>query len=111
MCLRTHLRPPGQDECDLLNVLGTSCHQALLLNLGDPAQSCIAMTVQLFGIGEAAFDGFFSSFVDPFTFRCEALVVDLFFMLFPYVAGDHFYVVSALGAFAQTRTLCADGCS
>ena len=107
-CFRPRLSVPGQDERDFFDVLGTGRQQALFLYLGDSPVSRIAMAVQLFGVREAAFYGFFSSFVDPFPFRCEALVVDLFFMDFPYVAGDDFHMVAALCAVLEPGALSAD---
>lgn len=110
--IQTRCRPrlalSSQDQRDLFHILAGGGQQALLGDLADPAQPRVAMAVELFGIGEASFDGFFSSFVDPFSFRREAVIMDLLFMFLPYVAGDDLYMVTTLGAFIEAGTLGAD---
>ena len=70
-----------QDCCDLFHVLHGSGEQALLLDFGKPAHTAIALSMQLFGFGKAALDGFFSAFVNLLSnigmceFVCLILVI------------------------------------
>jgi hypothetical protein len=54
----------GQGESDFLDVLGGGGQQALAGDGNEPSEANIAMTVELFGIGEGTLDGLFPTLAD-----------------------------------------------
>jgi len=54
----------GQGESDFLDVLGGGGQQALAGDGNEPSEASIAMTVELFGIGEGTLDGLFPTLAD-----------------------------------------------
>ena len=67
--------PGSQGEGHFLDVLGGCGEQALAGNGNEPSEAGIAMTVELFGIGEGAFDGLLSALVDSLAPRGEPMSI------------------------------------
>lgn len=55
----------AQQQSDFLDVLRRGCQQTLFPDIGQTAHPCIAMSVELLGIGEAAFHGFLAPLINP----------------------------------------------
>src|SRR5271170_828357 len=97
----------GEQQGDLLEVLRGGGQQALLLHFAEAAHPGVAVSVQLFGIGEAALHGLLSAFVDALADPLQAMGVDALAARLPHMPGDHFGMVGAARAAAAQRALAA----
>jgi hypothetical protein len=105
--LKKGCSPAGQQQGDLLHVLTGGREQALGLNLGQSAKARVAMPVELFGVGKAAFNGFLAGRVEAFAQIGQPMGVDLLLEVLPEVARDELLGVLALGAAGTLRALAA----
>ena len=73
------------------------------MHFAQAAHPGIAVSVPLFGIGEAAFHGLFSSFVDMLAHPIEPMLIDAFLTCFPHMPRNHLGRVRALRALLPHR--------
>jgi hypothetical protein len=83
---------------DGFDILGGGAEQALFEDARQPAHLGVAMSVQLFGVSEAAFDGLLSSRVDGFAVLHQSVHVDALLAAFPHMPHHDFNLVRALRA-------------
>ena len=67
----------AEHQGDLLDVLSDGGEQALLLYFAEASHPGIAVSMQLFGVGEAALNGLFSAFVDALADAIEPVLIRL----------------------------------
>src|SRR5450830_753552 len=85
---------------------GRCCQQTLFHDFGQAAQTRIAVTMQLLGIGEAAFYRFLAPFVDPFAPVRQTPCIDRFLGCLPYMTRQYLGVI---GTFCAPLTLLTTG--
>jgi len=61
----------GHCHGDFLDILGCCGDETLEGDAFSSSEASVAVSVELLGVGERAFDCFLSSFVDGFALRCE----------------------------------------
>jgi len=80
--------PGSEGESHLFDVLGGGGKQALAGYGHKAPEAGIAMTVELFGIGEGALDGLFPAPVDPFAPGCQPMSFSPLASVCPDMAYD-----------------------
>jgi hypothetical protein len=68
--------PGSEGESDLLDVLRGGSEQALAGDGEEASEAGVAVTVELLGVSEGAFDGLFPALVDALGSRGEPMDVD-----------------------------------
>ena len=81
-----------------LDILGCCGKKTLSFDTDEVSEPCVTMSVELFGVGEGALDGFLSSLVDFLAIRREAVFVDGIAGILPEVAVKLALVVLGAGA-------------
>ena len=81
-----------------LDILGCCGKKTLSFDTDEVSEPCVTMSVELFGVGEGALDGFLSSLVDFLAVRRETVFVGGVACVLPDVAVDFALVVSRAGA-------------
>ena len=95
----------SREAGDGFDILGGGAEQALFADARQSSHLRVAMPVQLFGVGEAAFYGLLSPRVDRFAALHQSVLVDAFLAALPDVTGHDFYAVCALCAVSQQGTV------
>ena len=92
------LRGSDHFECYFLDILGGGGKKTLSFDTDEASEPRISMSVELFGVGEGALDGFLSSLVDFLAVRRETVFVDGIAVVLPKVAIKFALVVLGTGA-------------
>ena len=74
-----------------------------MLHLDQPAHPRVATSMQLFGVGEAAFHRLFSSLINALAHALQLVAVDALLALFPHVPGEDLGVIATFRAPAAQR--------
>ena len=92
------LKRLAHETGDDFDILGGGAEQALLADTSQTSHLGVAMSMQLFGVGETAFHGFLSPLIDRFPALHQSVHVDPFLAALPHMARHDFDLVCALCA-------------
>lgn len=98
---------PAEQQGDLLDVLRRGGEQSLLLHTSQTAVARVAVSVQLFGVGEAALHGLFPALIDTLAHAAEPMLVHLLPARLPDMPCHHLGCVARLRALVPHRAVAA----
>src|SRR5437868_12819489 len=95
----------AQQQSDFLDVLRRSCQQTLFTDIGQAAHPCIAVSMKLLGVGEAAFHGFLAPLINLLAPRLQTMAVHSIPRRLPDMPRYHLHHVLTTRALSPQRTL------